>query len=812
MLNTNSCKIFFVAILVFCASFHLQAQNIHIDAHNRPLNEIFFELRDSYGVQFSFNDKLLADCIINSKASYPSPEKAISSLIKNCNLSYKIQDSVFIIYRSPERRAVSRRKTEIFRFSGQITDKLDGEPLPFSNILINSSGLVADVSGNFSCRSQDSVIHVTASYVGYYSLDTTLSKGVNQKISLTPSITGLREVIVKPDAEISKIHIGDKPGLIKLNYNITPFLPGNNDNIVFNLLRLQPGVMAAGEQSKDYMIWGSYKGQTLILFDGITLFNISGFNDNIGAVNPLLVKDIEVMKGGYNVNNGNRVGGIVNITGKSGDPDKFSANLNINNQTASGIVSIPFAGKYSLQTSFRHTYYNLYDLPERSKTSDRDRYTSDYVFRDLNIKFSGRSDNGDDYFISLMGSNDIFQNQYNEVKDGRIHSSWNEITKQQAGGALFYSKNWKKAGITNTSVSYSEYEVSSNDSSSYKSSSYTNNSISELNVRSDHYFPSVNRHSFSMGLGFAHNASGFRQDTTNITRKNTTVEAYRLNCYLKDNITLSEKINIQPGLRLDVPANTYKPYLQPRVNATIKPSGRWRINLACGIYNQFITESTIIDDLGNFIYHWNICDNIFIPVLKGIHYVTGIAYNNKGFSYSAEGFCRTTAGLSRFISDAETNDLLLHKGQSKSYGVDLYVKKRIKNHDLWIAYTLSKTEEHFSYFTSEEFQLAPHDQRHEIKGATLFNFDPYFLSLNYVYGSGLVNSNPDKIIPYNRLDIAFLYKFNTKKIKLETGLSVLNVMNSKNVRYNNFFNFPDNKTIYSEAMPFTPTLFLNIGF
>ena len=83
-----------------------------------------------------------------------------------------------------------------------------------------------------------------------------------------------------------------------------------------------PGIQAAGEQSTDLLIWGSYEGQSLITFDEFTFFGLKNYNDNISVVNPFLVKTIEIYKGGFESKYGNRVGGIVNITGKNGKKNR----------------------------------------------------------------------------------------------------------------------------------------------------------------------------------------------------------------------------------------------------------------------------------------------------------------------------------------------------------------------------------------------------------------------------------------------------------------------------------------------------------
>ena len=53
-----------------------------------------------------------------------------------------------------------------------------------------------------------------------------------------------------------------------------------------NLLRLQPGILASGEQTNDLIIWGSYEGHSQVLFDNFTIYGLKNFNDNISAFNP----------------------------------------------------------------------------------------------------------------------------------------------------------------------------------------------------------------------------------------------------------------------------------------------------------------------------------------------------------------------------------------------------------------------------------------------------------------------------------------------------------------------------------------------
>jgi outer membrane receptor protein involved in Fe transport len=158
---------------------------------------------------------------------------------------------------------------------------------------------------------------------------------------------------------------------------VATFRPGFGDNSIFNLLRLQPGILAAGEQTNDLIILGGYEGHSMVVFDGFTIYSLKNFNDNISSFNPLMAKDIEVFKGGYDARYGERVSGIVNITGKNGNTVRPAFSININNMTMNGQVEIPIAKRGSLIIALRHTYYELYNPSDVNSMLRRNNDNSD---------------------------------------------------------------------------------------------------------------------------------------------------------------------------------------------------------------------------------------------------------------------------------------------------------------------------------------------------------------------------------------------------------------------------------------------------
>ena len=797
------------------ACLEVNAQQVVIEASNKPLNEVLVEMGENYDVQFSFNDRLLSQCFISDNQTYDSPKLAIKSLVKKCQFTFQINEGVFVIYAS----SAEKKKTDIKRIKGRIVDQSNNEPLPFSNIQINSTLITTDVGGNFSFKSRDSVNHIKASHVGYYLMDTMIFGNDKLVLKLAPSVIGLEEFIIEANAEIQTAHIGKLPGLAKVNAKVASFLPGNRANTVFNILRLQPGVLAAGEEANDYMVWGSYKGQTQLIFDGITLFNGGSSNDNIGAINPFIVKDVEIYKGGYNVHLGDRTGGVVNITGASGDNKKIGAQLSVDNQLVNTAVNVPLGKKNTMQLMFRKSYADVFDTGENANKKESS-YTIDQQFTDVNFKINGSGNNGDQYYVSLLGNkDDVVYNIVDEKND--LFSRYRKSDQQQLGAAFFYGKSWKSRGTTNFTLAHSNLEINSSDSRQYSDglktarseiiSSDVNNGILESSLKIAHYFPASNKQSWLLGMGLINNETRFSNE-----EKFSGETVNRVNGYLKNNITVSKAISIEPGVRLDVPLNSKKVYVQPRINLILKPFENWKVNLATGRYDQFVVENPIFDSIGNNYYSWGIADDLFLPVVRGLHYVAGLTYSKHNMVISVEGFYKTNSNLSRFSDDYKSSYLTIVYGENRSTGLDFYCKKKIGKHQFWLAYTISKTTELFTNFKVQEYQLAPHDQRHELKGAGIINFNPVYFSMNYVYGSGLMNSEQlatsNKIIPYSRFDVALLYRFKAKKYKLETGISVLNVLNTFNVRYNNFSNFPNGETVYQQALPFTPTLMLKFGF
>jgi len=833
----------FLLVLLLSSQVKLSGQSVEIEAVDEPLNRVLLEMARDYGIQLSFDDQLLSAYTITLHKVFDNPEEAIAFLIKDYPLDYKQIGDVFTLYSTQAVEPITKH-----RLSGRIIDSLTGETLPYSHVIINQSGVVTDFNGNFSFVSTDSLFRLRISYMGYYIKDTTLNPGSAYVLGLTPSIIGLQEVVVEGSILERSGQIGEEAGLIRLNHKIAYRLPGNGDNAVFNFLRLQPGILAAGERSSELIIWGSYSGHSKILFDGFTIFGLKNFNDNISFVNPYMAKDIKVLKGGYSAGYDDRVGGIVDITGINGSTSKPSINLNINNMTLNGMASIPVSKRASLTFAYRQTYYNLMDENDLKIVSGERRNPGkydisvypDYLFRDMNLKFAGASAGGDNYFISLYDGRDQFAYDVEQEKNNIDISQELEEENRQRGGSAFYGKTWKNGVNSHLSVNLSalnkelyEKQVVTRTSGMGGHQQLSgrevlfNNDILEFSIKNNTRIPISEKQIPEFGWNYTYESVSFSEDSLDQTLVSSADQSHRIGLFLQDEFRPVKRLSIKPGIRLDYPIHLETLYIQPRIQLSFDFADRWKVNAAVGIYNQFISETSVNDELGNIRYVWAICNNTDVPVLKANHFVGGLTFKHKGLTVGVEGYYKTTTGITRYVNLWRLGIQDVYQGESRMYGMDLQVKQYFRKHEAWASYSLSKTEEHFPFMPDDvDYRDAPQDQRHEIKGALLLNFSPFFFSTNYVYGSGFrsppsiyndpENDDPEERYPYSRLDVAFIYRHSIKSYHFELGISILNVLNHENIKYSNVIRIPDSPTssisIHAEAVPFTPTIYLNMAF
>ncbi|MCP4457290.1 MAG: TonB-dependent receptor [Cytophagales bacterium] len=803
----------------------LWGQSITFDYINEPLNDILLDLNDRYEVPVSINASLSANCVITVKGTFRSMNKALEMLANECQLDLsKINDVYSFKRKSISHFAKRRSLPSEYLYQGKVVDFDSNEPLPFASVKLGDIGVITDDQGRYTFRSPSKKEYLQIQSLGYEMADTILATGYGQVIQLQQKSFEMEELVITEKSKIPIMNIGEESGHIKFNDIQNSLVPGLTNDLIFNNLRLYPGIMAAGESVADFVIWGSYAGQNHVSYDGISVFNSWGIKADIGRINPYMIKNVEVYKGGYNVPFGDRIGGVVLIDGKSGNLNKAETKISIANQLASAYINVPvFNQSSTLQVAARKSYFRSLDL-SADLPDNTDFIKPTYDYGDFNLKFSSTFKNTDKLEISIISSEDDYKGTLisREGRDDAFEEV--AISSAQSGSSIKYSKSWDGGGITTLVGAQSTYSPTmttnflierAGPNVGLESNRWTN-PIQEYSARLTHSLPGKGIHQVQLGGGFVSNKTELVFNGGNRLLEDPSGQLDRLTFYGYDNIQWTPRFSTQLGLKSDIQTSNKERHIQPRIGGRIDVSKNLNIHFGWGLYNQFISKNSVIGELGNRSDIWQVAADNGTSVLKSQHNVLGVSYISDPLEVSLEGYHKTSSGFSRYHLDRQGITRSL-QGEARIIGLDAFVRKRIQSHELWVSYTLAHVEERFQDGRQiSSYEQAPQSQKHELKGAVVFSFNRFQMTASSVYGSGFPNSTEEipteEIIPYLRTDLAFQYEFEMEVLQIETGLSVLNVFNRSNIRLNQSVNVPDGAIINTVGIPFTPTVYLNFSF
>ncbi|MCF6356330.1 MAG: TonB-dependent receptor [Draconibacterium sp.] len=347
------------------------------------------------------------------------------------------------------------------------------------------------------------------------------------------------------------------------------------------------------------------------------------------------------------------------------------------------------------------------------------------------------------------------------------------------------------------------------------------NSIDEFSAELIHNYSLLNGVQVDVGLGYEMNNVWLDKRATGENQINLSNQLNNGYLFAQGSLPISKNLLVKPGVRVIYAGLTGEYYVEPKLSASFSVSEPLKINASFGQYHQFISKTSFVDSNLNTTLYWTASDGAVTPVLGATHYVSGVSYNKNNFLLSVEGYFKQTTGITRYYSGTPQVSRGFYSGKGRSFGIDFYLKKEYKKNVAWIAYTISKTEENLSFDNTNQYRLAPQHQKHELKLAGIYNLKAFYFSANYVYGSGFeimknYTGEGGSVPIYSRLDVAAIYKFSKHRLFGKIGISVLNVLNQQNIKYTNLRRVENGDTelinIHSEAVPFTPTLFLTFSF
>jgi len=731
---------------------------------------------------------------------------------------------------------------------GFIYSEKDGEPIPFCNVYLfvegNITGGQSDINGFYTINKVPVGVYTLYAYtIGFDTAKATVEFKENriatQKFFMKESSVKLKDLVITGKAQekreqtkVSAISISAR------EISKIPSVGGEPD--LAQYLQVLPGIVSTGDQGGQLYIRGGSPIQTKVLLDGMTIYNPFHSIGLFSVFETDVIRNVDVLTGGFNAEYGGRVSAVVDITTRDGNKKRLAGKVAANPFTSKILLEGPISklnddgGSTSFIASAKTSY-----LDKSSKTfySYIDSAGLPYSFLDLYGKLSINAPNGSK--VSLFGFNHRDQAKFLNTAD----FNWNSF----GFGGDFNLIPGQSKTIINGNLNYTKYDIELLESGSNARTS----SIGGFDFGLDFtYFLKDSELKYGLDImGYSTEFEFFNQRGFRINQDQNTTE---LGGYVKYRLS-KEKFVVEPSLRSQLYASVPEFTFEPRISAKFNVSDKFRLKGATGYYKQnFISTKSDLDVVNLFTGFLSAPEEKILgldgedpnsKLQSAIHGVFGFEYDPTNYiEVNIEGYYKDFTqliNLNRNKTFPTEPDYQAEKGDA--YGVDFLVNYQKEKLFLWAVYSLGFVNRYNGQQT-----YPPHfDRRHNINLLGSYEFGKkrnLEFSVRWNIGSGFpftqtqgfyelldfadgINTDyrtangdlgiifDDKInggrLPfYHRLDMSVKKNFSiSETVELQILGSVTNVYNRDNIFYFDRINYER-----VDQLPILPSLGVSLSF
>jgi hypothetical protein len=741
---------------------------------------------------------------------------------------------------------------------GFVYDKKTTEPVIGCNVYLGDGtvwGSVADVNGFFTVSKVPAGKYtLVASAVGFlkFSKEVEVVDGriLLEKIYLDEQVSQIDEVVISGAKQEMKTQI--QTSVIRVTPKQMEKIPSiGSEPDLAQYLQVLPGVIFTGDQGGQLYIRGGAPIQNKVLLDGMIIYNPFHSIGLFSVFDTDIIKQAEVLTGGFPANYGGRISSIMDITTRDGNKNRISGKFSTSTFMAKALIEGPIRkaksendGSSSFILTAKHSF-----LEQSSKYLYKyiDSAGLPFNFTDIYGKVSLNSKNGSK--VNFFGFNFNDQVTYRNITD----IGWNNY----GFGSNVVLIPGDYPALIKANVAYSKYLITMNEADQQPRQS----SIDGFNVGLEFVYI-FGKDQLEYGietLGYNTNFNYFNSVGRKIIQQQFTTE---LAAFGKYKMTIG-KFLLEPSFRLHYYASLGEASPEPRLGMKYNMSDNFRLKFAAGMYSQNLIAANSDRDVVNLFYGFlsgpeNLQKEfdgkkINTKLQKSNHAILGFEFdltnrlNLNVETYIKDNVQLTNINRNKLYDDTGSNqdkpeylrkDFIIETG--KAYGIDFLLKYDYKRVYLWGTYSLGWVTRYDGVIN-----YPPHfDRRHNVNlvGSYTFGADltwefstrwnlgsgfpftqtqgfyekiPFYDGINTDYTRvngelGIVYGplNQGRLPYYHRLD------FNLKKniptgenSELEISLSITNVYNRENIFY-----FDRIRYERVNQLPFMPSVGINWTF
>ncbi|GEO21507.1 TonB-dependent receptor [Cyclobacterium qasimii] len=599
---------------------------------------------------------------------------------------------------------------------GKIINPINNDPIPFANIIVQGLeiGAVSDLDGNYVINGlEPGLYNLKASFVGFkaktvFEVQVTKASAVQLDFELEEDASNLQEVIV--DATFSRTE--EKPISVRqLNANEIERYPGGNRDIS-RVIQSLPGVASSASFRNDIIIRGGAPNENKFFIDEIEVPVINHFATQgssggpVGILNVNLIKNVEVLSGGFPANRMNALSSFFEFQLKDGRRDKMLTQVTLGASEITLSNEGPIGEKttyiFSARRSYLQALFRLIGLPFLP------------TFNDFTFKTKTKINAKTELTVLGVGAIDQFalnfdvpDDETKEDKEDRLYlldnlpisTQWNYATgaklkrfRDNGFWTFILSRNM----LNNQSYKYAGNDESSEDNLQYNylSQESENKFRAENSIFSDGYTLQYGvNYEFSRYL--IENYDTQFPDEDGMPRDVTTISLF--NSYggflMGSKKYLDDRLVVNLGVRMDgsdfgKTAKNPLNQLSPRFSTSYQLKDNLFWNANAGIYYQK-PPYTVLGYQNNEGAYVNQDNDV--KFMRSTHYITGFEwqYPAKNRKFSAEVFYKSYANYPSSIRNGIAlanlgadfgvigNEPVTSDAKGRAYGLELLAQQRL---------------------------------------------------------------------------------------------------------------------------------------
>lgn len=523
--------------------------------------------------------------------------------------------------------------------SGEVRD-VTGAALPGAEVIVTAAidGAVtrtqADAQGRFALTSlrpgRYAVVAERSGLLPAVLPDLVLAPGTSQSVILELRVPGINEVV---SVDADRFAPQALPSTIEIPPMAVRGVAGAAENI-YRVLQTLPGVSAVNDFDSRLTVRGGGPDQNLTVMDGVEIHNPYRLFGLTSAFNPETVENFELITGGFSAKYGDRLSSILvveNRPGTTARPLAATAALALTDGNVVAEGRLPGINGSSWLVTGRRTYYDL--VAERIVDADLPSF-ADLQFRaDVQIRPGQR--------LTMFGLNSRestdaeFTNEEDEDETVALRTStFNDL------GALTFASTIGRRLLSTSTVSWYRNRESIDFDGDFRTRGRRSNSpgiegkplanvvftralsIRDVAFRQELAINAGPRHAIEAGVethgldtawrwsipgdrnfGAANGSSG--QGGAGLPSDlDSTRDSRRTGAWLTDRWTITPRLQVEPGIRMDWSGLAGDTSVSPRLAVIADVASRTRVRIAGGLFTQSpgyekLLQSDYFVDLSN---------------------------------------------------------------------------------------------------------------------------------------------------------------------------------------------------------------------